>query len=122
MKTLEVVRAYKSLAFVERAFRNLKTVQLEIRPVYHKTDERIRSHVFLCMLAYYLQWHMEQRLAPLFANDGKGEDRRWTFRGVIDCLAQITRNSVEGNGVAFDQNSTPTPEQEQILDLLQVTM
>ena len=90
MKTLEVVRAYKSLAFVERAFRNLKTVQLEIRPVYHKTDERIRSHVFLCMLAYYLQWHMEQRLAPLFANDGKGEDRRWTFRGVIDCLAQIT--------------------------------
>jgi hypothetical protein len=122
MKTLDVVRAYKSLTFVERAFRNLKTVQLEIRPVYHKTDERIRSHVFLCMLAYYLQWHLEQRLAPLFANDGKGEDRRWTFRGVIDCLAQITRNSVEVNGVAFDQNSTPTPEQEQILELLQVSM
>jgi hypothetical protein len=122
MKTLDVVRAYKSLTFVERAFRNLKTVQLEIRPVYHKTDERIRSHVFLCMLAYYLQWHMQQRLAPLFANDGKGEDRRWTFRGVIDCLAQITRNRVAVNGAEFDQNSTPTPEQEQILDLLQVTM
>jgi transposase len=79
MNTLEVVNAYKSLTFVERAFRNLKTVQLEIRPVYHKTDERIRSHVFLCMLSYYLQWHMEQRLAPLFAADGQGSERRWTF-------------------------------------------
>ena len=122
MKTLDVVRAYKSLTFVERAFRNLKTVQLEIRPVYHKSDERIRSHVFLCMLAYYLQWHMEQRLAPLFANDGQGEDRRWTFRGVIDCLAQITHNRVAVNGAEFDQNSTPTPEQKQILELLQVAM
>jgi transposase len=122
MKTLDVVRAYKSLTFVERAFRNLKTVQLEIRPVYHKSDERIRSHVFLCMLAYYLQWHMEQRLAPLFAADGQGQERRWTFRGVIDCLAQITRNRVSVNGAEFDQTSTPTPEQEQILSLLQVTM
>ena len=122
MSTTEVVNAYKSLTFVERAFRNLKTVQLEIRPVYHKTDERIRSHVFLCMLAYYLQWHMEQRLAPLFAADGQGPDRRWTFRGVIDCLAQITRNRVTVNGAEFYQNSTPTPEQDQILRLLQVTM
>ena len=122
MDTLEVVNAYKSLTFVERAFRNLKTVQLEIRPVYHKHDERIRSHVFLCMLAYYLQWHMEQRLAPLFANDGQGQDRRWTFRGVIDCLTQITRNRVTVNGAEFYQNSTPTQEQEQILDLLQLSM
>ena len=122
MNTMEVVHAYKSLTFVERAFRNLKTVQLEIRPVYHKNDERIRGHVFLCMLAYYLQWHMEQRLAPLFTQDGKGQDRRWTFRGVIDCLAQITRNKVTVNGAEFFQNSTPTPEQEEILSLLQVTM
>ena len=122
MNTVEVVTAYKSLTFVERAFRNLKTVQLEIRPVYHKNDERIRSHVLLCMLAYYLQWHMEQRLAPLFANDGQGQDRRWTFRGVIDCLTQITRNRVTVNGAEFYQNSTPTQEQEQILDLLQLSM
>ena len=122
MNTLDVVNAYKSLTFVERAFRNLKTVQLEIRPVYHKTDGRIRAHVFLCMLAYYLQWHMEQRLAPLFEADGVGENRRWTFRGVIDCLAQITRNRVSVNGAEFYQNSTPTPEQEQILRLLEVSM
>ena len=55
METLDVVKAYKSLAFVERAFRNLKTVQLDIRRVYPKNDDRIRGHVFLCMLAYYLQ-------------------------------------------------------------------
>jgi len=122
MDTLGVVNAYKSLTFVERAFRNLKTVQLEIRPVYHKHDERIRSHVFLCMLAYYLQWHMEQRLAPLFAHDGEGQERRWTFRGVIDCLAQITRNRVTVNGTEFYQNSIPTPQQEEILGLLQVTL
>ena len=122
MTTLEVVNAYKSLTFVERAFRNLKTVQLEIRPVYHKHDDRIRAHVFLCMLAYYLQWHMEQRLAPLFNADGVGENRRWTFRGVIDCLAQITRNRVTVNGAEFYQNSMPTPEQEQILRLLEVRM
>jgi transposase len=122
MSTAEVVNAYKSLTFVERAFRNLKTVQLEIRPVYHKTDERIRSHVFLCMLAYYLQWHIEQRLTPLFSADGQGPERRWTFRGVIDCLAQITRNKVTVNGAEFYQNSTPTQEQEEILNLLQVAM
>jgi len=122
LNTLEVVNAYKSLTFVERAFRNLKTVQLEIRPVYHKNDDRIRCHVFLCMLAYYLQWHMEQRLAPLFKADGTGNERRWTFRGVIDCLTQITRNTVSAQGVEFYQNSTPTDEQQQILDLLDVNM
>ncbi len=122
MNAVEVVNAYKSLTFVERAFRNLKTVQLEIRPVYHKHDDRIRSHVFLCMLAYYLQWHMEQRLAPLFKEDGAGSNRRWTFRGVIDCLAQITRNKVTVNGAEFYQNSTPTEEQERILSMLEVKM
>jgi hypothetical protein len=65
---------------------------------------------------------MEQRLAPLFAADGQGPERRWTFRGVIDCLAQITRNRVTVNGAEFYQNSTPTPEQDAILALLQVTM
>jgi len=122
MNTVEVVNACKSLTFVERAFRNLKTVQLEIRPVYHKNDDRIRSHAFLCMLAYYLQWHMEQRLAPLFKDDGAGENRRWTFRGVIDCVAQITRNKVRVKGAEFYQNSAPTEAQEQILCMLAVIM
>lgn len=122
MNTQEVVRAYKSLALVERAFRNLKTVQLDIRPVHHKKDERIRSHVFLCMLSYYIQWHMEQRLAPLFEEDGKNKNRRWTFQGVLDCLTQLTRNKVSVGGVEFYQNSTPTQEQEKILKLLGVNI
>ena len=63
------VRGYKSLSLVERAFRYLKTVDLQIRPVYHWLADRVRAHVFLCMLAYYLEWHMRQRLAPLLYDD-----------------------------------------------------
>src|SRR5438552_3905565 len=59
------VRAYKSLSGVEHAFRSLKTVDLELRPVFHCTAPRVRAHVLLCMLAYYLQWHMRRSLAPM---------------------------------------------------------
>jgi hypothetical protein len=63
------VRAYKSLAAVERAFRSLKTVDLHVRPIGHRLAERVRAHVFLCMLAYYGEWHMRQALAPLLFDD-----------------------------------------------------
>jgi hypothetical protein len=63
------VRTYKSLALVERAFRCMKTVDLELRPVFHWTPPRVRAHVLLCMLAYYLEWHMRQRLAPMLFDD-----------------------------------------------------
>jgi Transposase DDE domain len=63
------VRGYKSLSLVERAFRCLKTVDLHLRPVYHWLADRVRAHVFLCMLAYYLEWHMRQRLAPMLYDD-----------------------------------------------------
>jgi hypothetical protein len=63
------VRSYKSFAFVERAFRCIKTVDLHVRPVYHRLADRVRAHVFLCMLAYYLEWHMRQRLAPMLFDD-----------------------------------------------------
>jgi hypothetical protein len=63
------VRSYKSLARVERAFRCMKTVDLELRPVFHWTAPRVRAHVLLCMLAYYLEWHMRQKLAPLLFDD-----------------------------------------------------
>lgn len=59
------VRAYKDLARVERAFRSLKNVDLKIRPIYHHLANRVRAHVFLCVLAYYVEWHMRQALAPL---------------------------------------------------------
>jgi len=63
------VRAYKSLSAVEHAFRALKTVDLELRPVFHWTAPRVRAHVLLCMLAYYLEWHMRQSLAPMLFDE-----------------------------------------------------
>jgi transposase len=67
-----VVEHYKSLAKVERAFRCLKTVDLSLRPIYHHNDDRIRSHVFICMLAYYVEWHMRESLRPvLFADEDR---------------------------------------------------
>ena len=63
------VRAYKDLAKVERAFRSMKTVDLKVRPIYHRSADRVRAHVFLCMLAYYVEWHMRSRLAPMLFDD-----------------------------------------------------
>lgn len=65
----DVVRSYKSLSAVERAFRSYKTVDLHVRPIYHQLPERVRAHVFLCMLAYYVEWHMRRKLAPLLFDD-----------------------------------------------------
>ena len=65
----DVVRAYKSLSQAERAFRSIKTVDLEIRPIHHRLADRVRGHVLLCMLAYYLEWHMRQALAPILFDD-----------------------------------------------------
>src|ERR1700746_3105902 len=63
------VRAYKSLSGVEHAFRSLKTVDLELRPVFHWTAPRVRAHVLLCMLAYHLQWHICQSLDPMLFDE-----------------------------------------------------
>lgn len=65
------VRAYKSLAQVERAIRSIKTVDLHIRPIFHWTPPRVRAHVFLCMLAYHVEWHLRQRLAPMLYDDAE---------------------------------------------------
>jgi len=68
----QTVLAYKSLAHVEKAFRACKSVDLKVRPIYHHLSTRVRAHVFLCMLAYYVEWHMRRKLAPiLFEDDDK---------------------------------------------------
>jgi transposase len=68
----QVVASYKSLSSVERAFRSLKSVDLHVRPIHHRLADRVRAHILLCMLAYYVEWHMRQRLAPiLFDEDDK---------------------------------------------------
>ena len=74
MSAEQVVGSYKGLSVVERAFRSSKTVDLHVRPIYHYLPERVRAHIFLCMLAYYVEWHMRARLAPiLFDDEDKAE-------------------------------------------------
>jgi transposase len=65
----QVVASYKSLSGVERAFRSLKTVDLHVRPIHHRLPDRVRAHILLCMLAYYVEWHMRQLLAPILFDD-----------------------------------------------------
>ena len=69
-----VVRAYKSLARVERAFRSLKTSGLRVRPIFHWNVARVRACLLVCMLAYYLEWYLRQRLAPLLFSDKDRHD------------------------------------------------
>jgi len=69
LDTNATVAAYKSLANVERAFRSMKTADLHMRPVFHYSERRVRAHVFLCMLAYYVEWHMRARLKPMLFDD-----------------------------------------------------
>jgi len=65
----DVVSSYKSLSRVERAFRSYKSVDLKVRPIHHRLADRVRAHVFLCMLAYYVEWHMRRALAPILFDD-----------------------------------------------------
>jgi transposase len=79
MSSSDVVRSYKQLSNVERAFRSMKSVDLKVRPIHHRLADRVRAHIFLCMLAYYVEWHMRRQLAPLLFEDHDrvaGERRR----------------------------------------------
>lgn len=78
LSAADTVRSYKGLARVERAFRCLKGVDLRVRPIYHRTEDHVRAHIFLCMLAYYVDWHMRQALAPLLFHDEELDEQRKT--------------------------------------------
>lgn len=69
LSSQQVVASYKGLSGVERAFRSLKTVDLRVRPIHHRLPDRVRAHILLCMLAYYVEWHMRQLLAPILFDD-----------------------------------------------------
>src|SRR2546425_466318 len=73
MDPSQTVLSYKKLSNVERAFRSHKTVDLKVRPIHHRNGDRVRAHVFLCMLAYYVEWHMRRALAPLLFEDDEKE-------------------------------------------------
>jgi hypothetical protein len=77
------VEAYKSLSSVERAFRTMKTVDLKVRPIHHHLEERVRCHIFLCMLAYYVEWHMRRDLAPILFDDDDRAGARAQRRSIV---------------------------------------
>ena len=88
------VRAYKSLAQVERAIRSIKTVDLQVRPVFHWSAPRVRAHVCLCMLAYYVEWHMRQRLAPMLYDDADKQAAE-ALRTSIVAKAQRSSSAID---------------------------
>ena len=122
LTAIETVKSYKDLIKVEQAFRNLKTAALEIRPIFHKKDDRIKCHVFICMLAYYIMWHMRQRLQPLCDIDGVGKDRRYSFDFILKSLEAIRKETVSFMDAQTHIISTPNEEQAHILNLLGVAV
>jgi len=77
----DAVRSYKNLEKVESAFRCIKGLDLLIRPIFHRTEGHVKAHIFLCMLAYYVEWHMRQALAPLLFQDEELDYRK----GPLNC-------------------------------------
>jgi transposase len=100
----DTVRSYKSLARVERAFRCIKTVDLNVRPVYHWLEDRVRAHVLLCMLAYYLEWHMRQCLAPMLFDDTYKDD---TYKEEAEAL--LKKRPKPCAAAWWRQRSVPRP-------------
>ncbi|MFL5254204.1 MAG: IS1634 family transposase [Rhodopila sp.] len=102
----DTVRSYKSLARVERAFRCIKTVDLNVRPVYHWLEGRVRAHVLLCMLAYYLEWHMRQSLAPMLFDDTDKDEAEALRRSVV-APAQRSKTAVHKQTTGVTPDGLP---------------
>jgi Transposase DDE domain len=139
------VAAYKNLACVERDFRSLKADDLDLRPIHHWLEDRVRAHVLICMLAAYLTWHLRKALAPLTYTDEQpptrdnpvaparrsalanakaavhacpdGQPLR-SFRGLLDHLATLTRSTIALGGITFEKITDPTPAQRRAFDLI----
>lgn len=115
------VRAYKTLSTVERAFRSCKTVDLKVRPIYHHLPDRVRAHVLLCMLAYYVEWHMRQRLAPiLFDDDDRAQGE--ALRESIVAPAQRSASAMKKVMTKRTEDGMPVHSfQTLLLDLATIT-
>jgi len=142
-----VVTAYKNLKYVERDFRHIKSDDLDLRPVFHRLEERVKAHVLICMLACYLTWHLRRAWAPLtftdqdppqqgnpvtparrstaaqakasYQHDPAGQPYR-SFRGLLEHLATLTRNQVRfaGTDVTIAMLAEPTSAQRQAFELI----
>jgi hypothetical protein len=104
MSAPDAVRSYKALAQVERAFRSLKTVDLKIRPIHHRLESRVRAHIFLCMLAYYVEWHLIEAWRPLLFAD---EDQ--AAKATRDPVAPATRSAAALEKVRTHSRSDGEP-------------
>jgi hypothetical protein len=139
------VAAYKGLARLERDFRSIKADDLDLRPIWHRLEDRVRAHVLICMLACYLTWHLRRAWAPLTyadehpparanpvaparrspsasakaaAKTGPGNQGLRSFRGLLDHLATLTRDTIRIAGQPVDKLTTPTPDQRRAFDLI----
>ena len=121
MTAEQTVKAYKQLSAVEQAFRSLKTVDLKIRPIFHYLADRVRAHVFLCMLAYYVEWHMRQRLSPmLFDDDDK--DAAEGLRASPVKAAQVSPSAKRKATTKKSQDDQPVHSFQTVLaDLATIT-
>jgi hypothetical protein len=147
LDTPAAVTAYKNLALAERDFRSLKADDLDLRPIHHWLDDRVRGHVLICMLAAYLTWHLRAALAPLTYTDEQhparhspvaparrsahadakaathastgGQPLR-SFRGLLGHMATLTRSTIALGGHTFEKISDPTPAQRRAFDLIGV--
>lgn len=148
MADAQVVEHYKKLAAVERSFRSMKSIDIGVRPIFHHTENRVRTHLFLCMLAYYVEIHMRDNLAPILFHDeedaprdsivapagrsakarakdaGRRTEDGWpiiSFRDAIGTLATIVRGRVDIAGkpeMSFQTTSRPGAFQAHIIDLM----
>ncbi|MGH2852499.1 MAG: IS1634 family transposase [Solirubrobacteraceae bacterium] len=146
LASADVVRSYKSLEAVEQAFGTFKGPELAIRPIHHRLEDRVRAHVFLCMLAYYLTWHLREAWTPLLFKDEhptpnadpvakaqrspsaqrKAQTKRTTtgervhsYKSLLAELSTLTRNTIRlpGTQATFEKHSEPNPVQAQALEL-----
>ena len=134
MDSADCVRNYKALAQVERAFRSLKTIDLKVRPIHHRTADRVRAHILLCMLAYYVEWHLREAWRELLFADPEPQakavrdpvapakrsdaaqakvarrqlDGGWpvhSFQTLLDALSGIVRNTCRTPGATADDST-----------------
>jgi hypothetical protein len=149
MDAAQLVRSYKRLAHVERAFRTLKSMDLQVRPIRHRLDDRVRAHIFLCMLAYYVRWHLEQAWRQLLFQDEqppphtdpvtpaqrspealtKAQTQRLPdgtvvhdFSTLLEELATLSRQTIRmaNAPTSFHKLTSPTPLQQRAFSLLNI--
>ncbi len=149
LQAADVVTAYKNLSHVERDFRTIKVDDLDLRPIHHRLENRVKAHVLICMLAAYLVWHLRRTWAPLTYTDEHPTTRdnpvapaqRSThatrkasrhhdehhqpirgFRSLLDHLATLTRNDIQHGHTTVPTLTIPTPTQRHAFELLGTTV